>query len=210
MDADCQERLAWAIKESGLSTVRESLARSEGPNSRLPNEGSPLWLAAGTGRGDVVGMLLDEGADIDEGGSGFASPLAEAIRCGYEDLAKVLLERGANPNGMSKAVFTPLHVSVRQASLEMVALVVSAGADLEARSGDGWTPAHVALSDSRWDVFVALMEAGADLQARTGRGKGLEDLAEEARKDEVRALVELHALSASKAARCQSGARRSV
>jgi ankyrin repeat protein/TPR repeat protein len=56
--------------------------------------GTPLSLAAGQGRLDLVQLLLEKGASL-EGAAGSPSPLIQAVRGGHHEMVRLLLDKGA-------------------------------------------------------------------------------------------------------------------
>lgn len=65
------------------------------------NLGSPLFLAAGSGKLRAVRYLLDEGADVNRREAGGTTPLIEAAYNGHVEVIKELLLRGAQVNALS-------------------------------------------------------------------------------------------------------------
>lgn len=59
--------------------------------------GLPLVRAAGAGRLDIVELLVEAGADINQGNTGFHNALELAISKGFEEIAKYLRDHGARP-----------------------------------------------------------------------------------------------------------------
>ena len=56
---------------------------------------TPLGIAALEGNAQLVGLLLERGADPNAAGAEWATPLAWSQRHGHEDIAKMLRDRGA-------------------------------------------------------------------------------------------------------------------
>src|SRR5438105_3417331 len=97
-----REQILQAAYESKLDDVRRllreepALANSKG----IPDQwegATPLTLAAFAGHIEIVGMLLELGADVNPV-SNDGSALAMASWSGHADVAALLIARGANPN----------------------------------------------------------------------------------------------------------------
>jgi truncated hemoglobin YjbI/ankyrin repeat protein len=66
-----------------------------------------LHMAARRGNVDVIGALLDEGADIEARDSMGDTSLRRAVNCDKVDAAKLLLARGADPGSLGSKKLTP-------------------------------------------------------------------------------------------------------
>jgi len=114
---------------------------------------TPLLHAVRQGHYDVVEVLLDAGASIDQPSAGdHTTPLLMAAVNGQFDIALILLERGANPNKYSDASTGPLFAVLERQ----------------------WAPwAHWAhpvdyqlQKSTHLELLSALLEAGADPNVR--------------------------------------------
>jgi truncated hemoglobin YjbI len=66
-----------------------------------------LHMAARRGNADVIGALLDGGADIEARDSAGETPLRRAVNCNKVEAAKLLLARGADPHSKGSRALTP-------------------------------------------------------------------------------------------------------
>ena len=67
---------------------------------------TPLHEAANRNYVEIVGYLLDNGADIDpQGGDDLETPLIDAASNGHIDTMKLLIEKGADCKLRDKKVF---------------------------------------------------------------------------------------------------------
>lgn len=66
-----------------------------------------LHMAARRGNVEVIGALLDLGADIEARDSAGDTPLRRAVNCNKVEAAKLLLQRGADRNSKGSRALTP-------------------------------------------------------------------------------------------------------
>jgi ankyrin repeat protein len=77
-----------------------------------PDGQTAVYLAAESGHGSVVKLLIEAGADLGSKGHHRLSPLLGAARCGYESIVKILLATGrVNPNTTNSDGETPLSLA---------------------------------------------------------------------------------------------------
>ena len=141
------EKFAKSIKDEDLQTIQDDIKNGVDVNGRLPGlTFKPIHVAVNTGNLDIVKLLLDNGASINEGeGFGGYTPLHHAanrkkkhdsmeINAKLIDIVNLLIDRGANMNINSDDNNTPLDLAARNGDLEMVELLINRGANL---FGDG-------------------------------------------------------------------------
>lgn len=94
---ELQRRLVKAAHEGNLVEMRAAL--SDGANA----DGSiyyfyypPLFTAVDAGQSDAIRLLLDNGANVNQGDSISGTPLIVAAGSGHTEVVKILLERGAD------------------------------------------------------------------------------------------------------------------
>ena len=111
----------------------------------VPGDGNPLIAAAVQGRADVVGLLLDRGARIDEVVPGDENALISASREGRLNAVQLLVGRGANVNARVWSGPT----------------LVRRGPTIAQSPGEWRTPLSMARSAGRQDVVRFLLSVGA-------------------------------------------------
>lgn len=197
-----------AVSEEGLvplqhataETARPLLAAGADPN---PATGSPLSRAVISDDRELIGLLLDAGADPDAvvPELGAQSPLHFAAVNGSAAVVRLLLDAGAAPDPADELAFTPLlyAVSGREienaaVAIEIAGLLLNAGADVNHASSReasyGWTPLMQAARNGEAELVRFLLAAdGVDLGARNTEGLTALGAARDEGYDEVAALL---------------------
>jgi ankyrin repeat protein len=98
-------------------------------------------LAAFGGHGDIVRLLVEHGASINESGWG---PLHYAVFNGHVDIARYLIDHGADVNLAAPNRYTPLMLAARNGHKEIVQLLLSAGAETKGLNADGYDAEAIA------------------------------------------------------------------
>ena len=134
--ADLTVRAAVALQEGGR--VRELVEADPGVLRAIRwQTGGLLSLAVKHGHIEMVRLLLDLGADVDERTTlaeleeptlSWGSPLWHAARAGRRDIAQLLLDRGADPNGNVYASGWPIDHAYRRHDGAMKQLLLEHGA----------------------------------------------------------------------------------
>jgi ankyrin repeat protein len=99
---------------------------------------SPLRLAAEGGYGEIVKLLIEEGAGVDV--------LHAAAKSGTQHIAKLLLDQGADINLVNEEGNTPLHIAVENAQYAPTEFLLRRGADITIKDKNGKTPLDLAKS----------------------------------------------------------------
>jgi ankyrin len=147
---------AWVLPNSvpgfghGIGIVRGGLP-ARGSRAPIPGAMTPLLYAARDGRMDIVRMLLDAGADINQRDANDIPPLITAITNNHPDVARFLIDRGADIKAVDWYGRTPLWAAVetrnmdvdnatfinsidRVPYLELIQVLLDRGADPNART----------------------------------------------------------------------------
>jgi len=145
-------------------------AHPESVNALDQNGYSALFFAAQKGNPEVVKLLLDNNAAVDQAGAGLETPLAAACANGNSKIIKMLCAKKANVNARNAFGQTPLMIAVRAKMPEAVKRLLEASAQLEARDANGFTPLLTAAASSDAQIFKYLLSKGADVKAVDFRG----------------------------------------
>lgn len=105
-----------------------------------PGQQTPLMTAVLQGQANMVGMLLDKGADPTIGEKDGYTPVHGAAYQGRANVMKILIDKGFDLNEMHRDGFTPLHRACwgkEQRHTDTVKLLLKAGVDPEQPSSNG-------------------------------------------------------------------------
>ena len=100
-----------------------------------------LGFAAAAGQVAIVAYLLDQGVDINDGGSGGSTPLMLASKAGQQEVHRLLLARGADPGRESACGESALLIEAGrpEPDLSVLETLLSAGATQDVKRKDGKT-----------------------------------------------------------------------
>ena len=164
------------LKDIGEDLVDEIINHhtSEGGQST-----TPLIIAAMKGNEEVVEILLDFGAQINQRGTvivneesrGGATALWCASYGGHYNIVKLLVEHGADINlPTADNGSTPLRPPCLNGNFEIVRYLVEHGADVNAATNDKETCLMVASYAGEYEIVQYLLEKGAKPECITTSG----------------------------------------
>lgn len=158
--ADPVAALVAAIKANDPAAARRVLhdhpelkARLDEPLPGFSFGATPLLAALPSGNREMVALLLEAGADINQRSHWWAGSFG--VLDDDHGLTPYLIERGARVD---------VHAAARLGMMDRLAELIAADPGLvHARGGDGQTPLHFAPTI---DVAAFLLDKGADIDAR--------------------------------------------
>lgn len=120
---------------------------------RIVNELSPIYTASVYGFTEMVNLLLDSGADInDKSGKFDTTPLHVASDRGHLETVNLLLERGALVDEPDSIGYTPIFLACESGHIEVVQRLIEAGA-----SFDNFRILHLAYFNNQTEIFKLLL-----------------------------------------------------
>ena len=164
-----------AVVRRDARATSACLARGADPNLRVVFDLPLLSFASGQGNGrgwaEVVGLLLEGGADTEAvTPNTCVTPLLNAARRGDLALVRLLLTHGAAVDVQNRNGVTALSLAARQNHAEVVRLLLTHGAQVDGRSNRGDTALMLAAVGGHLETAQALVDAGADTSLADARG----------------------------------------
>lgn len=118
------------------------------------------------GLADILNLLVESGADINQRCPRGRTPLHNASRS--PGLTRMLISAGADAKAADELGMTPLHLAI---SGDVVAALIEEGnADMTAKNIKGQTPLHTLISFCRDEALLKLLEYGPDCNVRDPKG----------------------------------------
>lgn len=191
------EALKDAVMRDEPDAAREALAAGADANGWMPVHQHLLLGAAANGSPEVIGLLLEYGANplaTDRDGKNAYHKLAEGMPLDDARRAQAIrrLKRvGPDPDDpVTKWSDTALHKAAANDLPEICrALVVDCGADVNAVDASGETPAHTAVAANREAALYELLLLGADIECTDARGLTISTLADEEANGAVKSIL---------------------
>jgi ankyrin repeat protein/virulence-associated protein VapD len=144
------------------------IANGADVNSKDKEGRTALHLAAESADADIVELLLDKGAGIDEKDDEYGfTALHSAARFGNKDIAELLINKGANINARDKQGHTPLYIAVHH-DHKVAELLVDKGADGTIKVESGQTLLQLAQERKQIESTTPDMIFDSDPNSRFG------------------------------------------
>lgn len=190
------DNLYYAVKKNDFNGVARFLSAGANPNARDRfGMGTALMHAATSGQVNVLDILIEAGAELEESTYSGSTALVMAARDGNIASVKRLIEAGANVNPVMEDGWGILFTACKNGLEECVRILVSAGSDVNLKSNDGMTAVAMSVIHNRPGCLNALIEAGADIENVRIKGRRLLDVAREKGWDQSVSIIEHRMLS---------------
>ncbi|BCS21079.1 uncharacterized protein APUU_21511S [Aspergillus puulaauensis] len=127
---------------------------------------TPLSWAVQEGRMEIVELLLQYGAPVDEMDARGRTPLSYACENGIENMARLFIQRGADVNSCNIRRGTALSLACANSLLDLRILHFEEGRFVITRDINGGTPLFWAARNCDLQTARLLIDKGADVNVR--------------------------------------------
>ncbi|OUM59376.1 hypothetical protein PIROE2DRAFT_63812 [Piromyces sp. E2] len=151
---------------------------------------SALFVACEKGNFKVVQLLIEHGANVNNGNKNGYTPLMEASKNNYLNIVKYLVEKGANPNLTNKLGQSALLIAYNNNNFSIVRYLIDHGMDVRQLLIQ-----MIQLSEfNNNELFNSLIDKGFDINIKNNYGSSpLMKACETGNYREVQYLVENNA-----------------
>lgn len=154
--------LVVSIEHRNIDLLRALIARGADVNKKDSQGRTPLMRAgAGHSSCEVIDLLCDSGARLEECDDGGRTALLCAAGANDSDTVRALLKRGANVNSSDSRGKTALMLAARDGDLPVVEVLVGAGANVRATDANGNSALAFAGAGGHTNIVNFLRRAGA-------------------------------------------------
>lgn len=181
--ADRQAQRVAILLDQGVSPETTS------DSSEYKGKSALMW-AAETGQSEIIGLLLQYGAQVDRNNAKGGTALMYAAVNGHADAIRALVDGGADPDHQVRHGWTPLLLATAKGHVDCVTTLAELGADLDTRDVYGWTLLMHATDREDVAMVEALLALGLAPEATDTNGISAAALARRKNRDDLTTLLE--------------------
>jgi ankyrin repeat protein len=133
-------------------------------------EVTPLHAAVSGGHGDILSLLIEQGADLNGRGNDGDSPLRRASQKGKLEAGQLLLNCGADIGARNSFGQTVLIAAISYGHVEFARMLLERGALIDAPGYMGYAALHYAAMHNQVEAARFLLERGANVNVRNEYG----------------------------------------
>jgi ankyrin repeat protein len=189
---EADETLLNAAREGKLQEAKEALNDGARVDAVDEEHGlTPLDWAAMKGGKEMVGMLIEKGANVNAAKKDGETPLHTAANGGHKEIAEIMIEKGAKVDAADKNGETPLYNAAQKGHKEIVEILIDKGAKVDAKDKYGETPLYCAARYGHKEIAEMLIERRANVDAASKNGETpLYNAAQKGHKEIVEILID--------------------
>jgi ankyrin repeat protein len=166
--AAAQDALVDAARTGDRAAALGLLAERADPNRAEADGTTPLHWAVHHNDAELVGALIEAGADVAVANDYGATPMSEAAVGANAAVLEALLDAGADVDSTNADGQTALMVVARGGNTEAAELLIDRGANVNAREQrKGQTALMWAVAQSHPAMAKLLLDHGAEVDARS-------------------------------------------
>lgn len=160
-----------AVESGDIGEVSRLLQAGANVNTTDSVRQTPLSIACNTGNLEIVRILIESGAAVDDGvdkNSVHMTPLMHAAASGHAEIIKLLLDNGAEINRCG--IYSALHLGIIKSKEAAVNILLARGADpliaIRAGAFAGRTAVEEACENGSPSILKKVLEATDYAMAR--------------------------------------------
>ena len=119
---------------------------------------SPLWSASFDGYTNIVTLLLDAGAEINQSENSGATPLCVASQENHLPVVKELVSHGADINKARNDGVSPAYKAAQKGNIEVLKFLIAKGVDVGQKVNQNYTLLHVAAYNNQHSIAEMLLK----------------------------------------------------
>lgn len=145
------------------SDMRNYISLGADINARETDGNYAIHLAVASGNVDAVGLLIDEGSDLECINGVGETPLQMSVRLRRNGPTFALLAAGADAGRIWADGRTVLHYAAERGDSHLIKKMIAGGASPDILCKSGLSPIRLAINNGHMLAFKRLLDEGADV-----------------------------------------------